>query len=57
MFEYSIWILGSVIFGNRLVDVHNDTIYNPGEYLFEDEDDIEYPSYEDLITNKNPENV
>ena len=42
MFEYSIWILGSVIFGNRLVDVHNDTIYNPGEYVFEDEDDIEY---------------
>ena len=51
---------GTVLFGIRKDKIENTTVYtpgNPGEYLFDDEDDVEYPSFDDVITDENPGNV
>ena len=52
--------LGPSLFGIRKDKIDNTTVYtpgNPGEYLFTDEDDVEYPSFDDVITDENPGNV
>ena len=50
---------GPSLFGIRKDKIDNTTVYtpgNPGEYLFADED-VEYPSFDDVITDENPGNV
>ena len=66
LFEYEtlkiIKLLGPAVFGTRLDpiinDTETDTHYNPAEYLFDDEDDVENPSYDDVTAEENhAENV
>ena len=47
------------MFGIRKDKIGNATVVggDPGEYLINDEDDVEYPSFDDVITDENPGNV